>query len=59
MAVSSKHHVACFISDDGIRMRGGIVKELMDQFFVFFVGLDCCDAREPSPGNMVLSTQQA
>ncbi len=55
--MSGKHHVACFISDDGIWMRGGIVEELMDHFFVFSVRLDCCNETEPSPDNMVLSTQ--
>ncbi len=57
--MSGKHHDACFKSDDGIGMRGGIVEELMDHFCVFSVELDSCDAREPCPGIMVLSTQRA
>ena len=35
--MSSEHHLACFISDDGIRMRSGIVEELMDHFCVCFL----------------------
>ena len=58
--MSGEHHVACFIkSDDDIRMHGSIVEELMDHLCVFSVGLDCCNAREPSPCNMVLLTQRA